>query len=53
MVSREGGAEEGTTWTAYSAQVIHEGPFRMIFEPKGRIIHGANWGAGAQALNVE
>lgn len=52
MVSPEGGADEGTTWTAYNDQVMREGPFRMVVEPQGRIIYAASWGAGAWALKI-
>lgn len=52
LVSPEGGEGEGTSWSPYSEQKFVQGPFRMVFEPKNRVIYGANWNSGAWALNV-
>jgi photosystem II stability/assembly factor-like uncharacterized protein len=52
FVSTEGGADEGTQWTAMSTQVIPNGPWRMVFDSANGIIYGANWSSGAWALTV-
>lgn len=53
FVSTEGGPDEGTQWTAMSAQVIANGPWRMVFDSANGIIYSANWASGAWALTVE
>jgi photosystem II stability/assembly factor-like uncharacterized protein len=52
IVSPEGGANEGKTWTAYSTQTLGEGPWRMVYDSENGIIYSANWGSGAWALKV-
>jgi hypothetical protein len=51
-VSPEGTANEGEVWTAYSAQTLPEGPWKMAFDSENRIIYNATWGGGAWALTV-
>jgi hypothetical protein len=53
IVSDEGGANEGKTWTTYGTQTIPEGPWRMVFDPLNRVIYNATWGSGAWVLTVE
>lgn len=53
VVSPEGGAHEGEAWTQYSNQTFGEGPFKMVFDPKNRIIYASMWGSGAWALTVK
>lgn len=52
FVSPEGGPTEGQKWSAYSAQTIADGPWKMVFDPTNRIIYNATWSAGAWALKV-
>jgi hypothetical protein len=51
-VSTEGGPDEGTQWTAMSAQVLADGPWRMIFDADNGIIYSASWSGGSWALTV-
>jgi photosystem II stability/assembly factor-like uncharacterized protein len=43
---------DGTNWTAYNGQMFRNGPYRMAFEPKNKIIYSANWNSGVWALKV-
>jgi photosystem II stability/assembly factor-like uncharacterized protein len=53
FVTPEGGANESlAAWTPYNEQTFREGPWRMVFEPRGRVIYAATWGGGAWALSV-
>ena len=52
LTSREGGADEGTTWSDYSSQSLVEGPWRMEYEEVNHIVYSANWGGGAWALKT-
>jgi photosystem II stability/assembly factor-like uncharacterized protein len=52
VVSPEGGPKEGEVWTKYNDQTFGEGPFKMVFDSKNRIIYAARWGSGAWALTV-
>ncbi len=51
-ISPEGGPNEGTQWTAFSAQVIPNGPFKMELDSANGIIYSANWSSGAWALTL-
>ena len=51
FVSPEGGKEEGTQWSAMSAQVIPHGPFKMTYDSVNRLIYSANWAGGIWVLN--
>jgi hypothetical protein len=53
VVSPEGGPKEGEVWTKYNDQTFGEGPFKMVFDSKNRIIYAAMWGSGAWALTVK
>jgi len=53
FVSPEGGSDEGAAWTAYSTQILPEGPWRMVFDSVNGIIYNAAWGGGAWALTVK
>jgi photosystem II stability/assembly factor-like uncharacterized protein len=50
IVSPEG---DGKTWTTYNDQTFADGPYRMTFDAKNRIIYSANWNAGVWALKVK
>jgi hypothetical protein len=52
FVSLEGGSAEGRSWTAYSSQIIPQGPFKMVFDRTNHVIYNATWGSGAWALTV-
>jgi hypothetical protein len=52
FVSPEGGPNEGTTWTAFSAQTIPNGPWKMVIDSANGIIYSANWSSGAWALTL-
>jgi photosystem II stability/assembly factor-like uncharacterized protein len=51
-VALEGGDDEGMSWSAYSDQIIPEGPFKMVFDAENGVIYSAAWGSGAWALKV-
>jgi photosystem II stability/assembly factor-like uncharacterized protein len=53
VVAPEGGAKEGEAWTTYNNQTFGEGPFKMVYDSKNRIIYAAMWGSGSWALNVK
>lgn len=53
LVSPEGGADEGTTWTPYGTQVLGEGPWKMTFDASNRSMYNAGWGAGAWVMDVK
>jgi photosystem II stability/assembly factor-like uncharacterized protein len=51
LISPEGGASEGQTWTPFSSQKLPSGPWKMVFDAANGIIYNASWGA-AWALKV-
>ena len=53
FVSPEGGGSEGETWTAFSAQILPEGPWRMRFDAANHILYNATWGGGAWAMSTQ
>jgi photosystem II stability/assembly factor-like uncharacterized protein len=44
---------DGVTWSDFSSQKFSDGPYRMAFDAKNRIVYSANWNAGVWALKVE
>jgi photosystem II stability/assembly factor-like uncharacterized protein len=44
--------EDGTNWAPYNDQKFSDGPYRMAFDSKNRIIYSANWNEGVLALKV-
>ena len=52
FISTEGGPNEGTQWTAFSSQVIPNGPWKMVLDSANRIIYSSNWSSGAWASTL-
>jgi photosystem II stability/assembly factor-like uncharacterized protein len=52
FVSKEGGADEGRQWSAYSSQTLPSGPWKMTFDPVDRVLYNATWGR-VWALTVD
>lgn len=54
VVTPEGGPNEGlAAWTTYNEQTFSQGPWKMVFDAKNRVIYSAHWGGGAWALTVK
>ena len=50
LVSEE---TDGVNWVPYNDQKFRDGPYRMSFDEKNRIIYSANFNAGVWALKVK
>jgi photosystem II stability/assembly factor-like uncharacterized protein len=49
LVSKD---DDGLTWAPYNDQTFDDGPYRMSFDSKNRIIYSANWDSGVWALKL-
>jgi photosystem II stability/assembly factor-like uncharacterized protein len=44
---------DGVSWTTFNSQKFADGPYRMAFDSKNRIIYSSNWNAGVWAMKVK